>query len=338
MTWAPVHVVPVAIEPHAPAVAGVDDDDAASDATALSGSAASTTFGDSLVSGDEEESERGLRPSAAVAADGEDAPREREHRRAGRPPKDTSPKERITGAFDSWAAQRNDADHVGNIGWLFGNWGNRPRDREMRAHIEKALKRNPAMIMGLAECDKHSEELLRTPGEKGDPRATEHSLEYRDAYEYLTLRGSESSSVLLAIRKQMGTALELLSWERRHEGRYRRRKSGGRAHAYSRCLIVKVLMDQNVGFLGKSHTVMVLHVHNHLANNKWPAKLKKFWTWLFEKVRDYRVQVLMGDFNMALFRVIPELRSRGLTVDLGAWYPWKTPAGTPMSDSCGIFS
>ena len=45
----------------------------------------------------------------------------------------------------------------------------------------------------------------------------------------------------------------------------------------------------------------------------------------------------MGDFNMSLFRVIPELRSRGAVIDLGAWYPWKSLEGEPMSDSQGIF-
>ena len=34
----------------------------------------------------------------------------------------------------------------------------------------------------------------------------------------------------------------------------------------------------------------------------------------------------MGDFNMSFFRVIPELRSRGATIDLAAWYPWKKSA------------
>ncbi len=82
---------------------------------------------------------------------------------------------------------------------------------------------------------------------------------------------------------------------------------------------------------------MVIHVHNLLANNKWPKKLEAFWVWLVEKIKEHDVRVLMGDFNMSLFRVIPELRSRGTTVDLGAWYPWKEPAGAPMSDSCGIF-
>ena len=82
---------------------------------------------------------------------------------------------------------------------------------------------------------------------------------------------------------------------------------------------------------------MVVHMHNVLANNKWPKKLKAFWNWLWEKIEQFNVQVLMGDFNMSLFRVIPELRSRGATIDLAAWYPWKSLEGFPMSDSCGIF-
>jgi hypothetical protein len=151
------------------------------------------------------------------------------------------------------------------------------------------------------------------------------------------LRGAEDSSVLIGVRQAVGNALELLFWERRHEGTYRRRSGGGKAEAYSRCLVARVHTDGNVGFLGKAHNVMVLHVHNHLANNKWPKRLEAFWPWLWDKLVKFDVRVLMGDFNMALFRVIPELRSRGATVDLGAWFPWKSLAGTVMSDSCGIF-
>lgn len=82
---------------------------------------------------------------------------------------------------------------------------------------------------------------------------------------------------------------------------------------------------------------MDLHVHNHLANGKWPQKLEHFWGWIVEKLRTYDVKVHMGDSNMSLFKVFPELRSRGVVVDLGAWPPWKSFAGTAMSDSCGIF-
>ena len=226
---------------------------------------------------------------------------------------------------------------MGNIGWLFGNWGKRPRNHAMRSHLDMVLKRNPAMIIGLVECEAASEDLLGAPAVAGDPTAAEGSLERRDGFAYLTLRGFEDSSVLVAVRKEMGNRLELLDWERRREGEFKSRSGNGRAEAYSRCLIARVHLDINVGFLGKTHVVMVVHMHNVLANNKWPTQLQEFWGWLASKVTQHGVRVLMGDFNMSLFRVIPELRSRGVNIDLGAWFPWKTPLGQPMSDSCGMF-
>ena len=103
-------------------------------------------------------------------------------------------------------------------------------------------------------------------------------------------------------------------------------------------MIARVTLPHSVGFLGKEHNVMVVHMHNDLADNVLgPHKLNKYWDWLSDKIHEFEVQVLMGDFNMSLFRVIPELRSRGAVIDLGAWYPWKSLKGEPMSDSCGIF-
>ena len=199
------------------------------------------------------------------------------------------------------------------------------------------MKRNPAMIIGIAECGETFEKTLREPGCQGNEHAPSKSLDRRDAFAYLTLRGTENNSVLIGVRERTGSALELLDWERRFEGKYKRKGGNGDADAYSRCLVAKVHTDVNVNLLGTSHIVMVIHVHNLLANNKWPQRLKKFWEWLMEKLQKHNVKVLMGDFNMALFQVIPELRSRGATVDLGAWFPWKSLEGTAMSDSCGIF-
>ena len=97
-----------------------------------------------------------------------------------------------------------------------------------------------------------------------------------------------------------------------------------RGIAYYRSIIAKVTLPHSVGFLGKEHQSMVVHMHNELANLVLgQTKLKAFWDWLWEKIRRFNVQVLMGDFSMSLFRVIPELRSRGVEIELGAWYPWK---------------
>jgi len=193
------------------------------------------------------------------------------------------------------------------------------------------------MIIGLAECQLETENVLRARGSVGDVTAPQGSLESRDGFAYLTLRGCEESSILLGIRSRTGNSLELLFWERRREGTYRRSSGGGKkAEAYTRCMVAKVDTHTNVGFIGKTHNVMAIHLHNHLANNKWPKKLQAFWTWLMEKLVRFDVNILMGDFNMSLFSVIPELRSRGAEVELGAWFPWKSLLGTAMSDSCGM--
>ena len=41
---------------------------------------------------------------------------------------------------------------------------------------------------------------------------------------------------------------------------------------------------------------------------------------------------------MSLFKVVPELRSRGVPAAVAAWYPWRTKdTQQPMADICGIF-
>ena len=61
----------------------------------------------------------------------------------------------------------------------------------------------------------------------------------------------------------------------------------------------------------------------------------KFWDNLAKALQG--IDVLMGDFNMALFETIPELRRRGVIIDLAAWFPWRTLQGVPCADSCAIF-
>lgn len=81
-------------------------------------------------------------------------------------------------------------------------------------------------------------------------------------------------------------------------------------------------------------------MHFQVANkNKGFRKNNdEFWPWLAATLKKYEVQVLVGDFNVSLFKVVPELRSRGVPASLAAWYPWRTTStNQPMADSCGIF-
>ena len=114
---------------------------------------------------------------------------EKEEKRSKRQPRDITP---IEQRLKSKWATRNDAEHVGNIGWLFGNWGKRPKDEKRRNHLDKVLKKQPAMVIGLAECQEESELVLARepaavavaakPGAKG-------KFKYRPEFKYLTLRG-----------------------------------------------------------------------------------------------------------------------------------------------------
>ena len=98
---------------------------------------------------------------------------------------------------DVWQ-RRNDSEGVGNVGWLFGNWGHMPKNKSMRDCVEMMLKHNPAHIIGLAECGLDTYELLRALGVKGDPQLRRqdtdpqsrgmNELKSRDSYEYLTNR------------------------------------------------------------------------------------------------------------------------------------------------------
>ena len=86
-----------------------------------------------------------------------------------------------------------------------------------------------------------------------------------------------------------------------------------------------------------------------------------FWDDLAGILRTNRVDFLCGDFNMALWRVVPELTRRGLQITMLAFYPWACTLGggatiieypdedNPDSttgachdevrfDSCGIFA
>ena len=66
--------------------------------------------------------------------------------------------------------------------------------------------------------------------------------------------------------------------------------------------------------------------------------MKKFWDELAEAIMVFQVRIFGGDFNMALFCVIPEMRARGILVNIAAWFPWKSmPVGSTKIDSMGIF-
>ena len=105
----------------------------------------STVVGDSVVSQVDEREEdvavaAGVKENVAVAAGGSHRPKQNMHTRIQRP---TAP------VFDSclreerrklWEAG-NTSETVGNIGWLFGNWGKLPRDSKKRTGSRECVEK-----------------------------------------------------------------------------------------------------------------------------------------------------------------------------------------------------
>ena len=203
-----------------------------------------------------------------------------------------------------------------------GNWA---------LQIKHRVKQNPAQVLGLTECEAHMEMFLKTPAplDPADPAQSDLDPQSRrKGFEYLCLRGRENSSCLLGARAHTASRIELIEWHRIRHGKYQG------TIAYSRTMLVRIWSD-SVGGLGEMHRCRIVHLHRNLAKGIWPTKLEEFWDWLAVAARS--MEVLMGDFNMSLFLVIPELRKRGVTIDLAAWFPYKQPDCTPIVDSCAIF-
>ena len=97
----------------------------------------------------------------------------------------------------------------------------------------------------------------------------------------------------MAARVNVAKSLECLHWERRFEGRHKKRLR------YSRCMVCKVVLGKSIGHFGTEIVIMVVHMHNVLANNKWPSKLPLFWNWCWDLIVRFDVDVLTGTSTCA---------------------------------------
>jgi hypothetical protein len=245
----------------------------------------------------------------------------------------------------TWANGYNSRHENGNTGWAFFNGGARAKNEDKQKYFDKVMKRSPAIILGVAECDAATDEMLCMKGEpavapSGSAAGIEAALA-RASHEYVTIRGDEPSSLLLGVRKNQCRGLKLKEFQIKDEGTYRNGTSKKKLQATTRTLIAEVTTKENVGFIGYKHTVMVVHLHFTVAKGAQGKKQNKkdFIEWFNQKIIEYNVKVVMGDFNMAFWEVTGWVRDKhpNKTIDLAAWYGWKSFDGIPCSDSCGIW-
>ena len=72
-------------------------------------------------------------------------------------------------------------------------------------------------------------------------------------------------------------------------------------------------------------TLATVHLHHMTAKkglkNRTAEQLASFWDELADAINYYSVRVVCGDFNMSLFAVVPQLRARGVMIQIAGWYP-----------------
>ena len=89
-------------------------------------------------------------------------------------------------------------------------------------------------------------------------------------------------------------------------------------------------------------TVLNTHMHFMTAKNAQGGGFKKahhsYWTLLANWIKEHDVRVLAGDFNMALWLVVPRLAEHGINMQYVASYAWECLESTEVHvDSCGVF-
>ena len=276
---------------------------------------------------------------------------------ADRPPDDDiwqrNPSERESSCLQDTYSKPDEAMHyqnvsetLGNSGWGYCNMGEMKARTEKTQAFEVIMKRHPGTILCFAEAGQMTEDLFRSEGVPGLTESELIDLGHKDkghilkrpSFKYLTIRGSEKSSLMIAARHDLTDEFSCLAWKKMNDGEYRRPHSQQRCRAYTRMMVCEIKLRCSVGHLGRKQVIMNVHLHHKTANQVFGTKkLEEAFETMANLIHEHGVNVLMGDFNMALTVVTSRLAERNVKAELGAWFPWKSLDGRPMMDSTGIF-
>ena len=219
------------------------------------------------------------------------------------------------------------------------NFGPSAADPATRKNEFAQMYKSPANIIVTCDCDRATFEVLsgQRDASESTTAVADGSFQNRTSYTYLRLRGGEDCSLLIGMRDRSGGAIDCLNFTRYWHKKERTKANNTWVNRYSTAMVAHIQLGERLEHLGDDFNVMAVHMHNKLANREFGIqKLNEFYDWFAEYVTRYQVRVCMGDVNMAMFQIVTERRSRGLTGDVAAWTPYKTPSGKPRADSMAI--
>ena len=243
---------------------------------------------------------------------------------------------------------RHDHEKAGQTSVYFGNWGTRavnPKTAAQRNvhnnNVAQILK-SPCHIVTLAEANALTSDDLQMGHTPQSRRNTGHKFDQRKPPEdrYYVFRGDDANDVLIAVRRSIASELSLLQHDCNLSAVIT--DHGKQKEVQARVMMCDIEFKRHMQCIGKSLGVAVVHLHYAIAKMSDNAEVyKRFWDNLAADLRRNNIRFMSGDFNMALTKVVPELRSRGITADLCAWYPYFASNAahdqTLHLDSCAIF-
>ena len=260
------------------------------------------------------------------------------------------------GQFRTPQAPHCERDDVGWMSVYQGNWGGKRTNKQLAQHIiTDVIKENPCHIVVAQEVDQDTEQVMRDvinpegrpplyapamAGQASSPSAASYTAASATA-ELASSSAASATAVqpmwivavgveegnaktnLVAARSTFATDVKILEWHKTTDGTYKAKTKGKtKLNAISRVLVVEVTLKQP--WSGRT-TVTIANVHLHHMTAKVESGFKegsqKWWAGFRALIGRWDIDIVAGDFNMALWNVVPSLRKERVVTLMSA-YAW----------------
>ena len=230
-------------------------------------------------------------------------------------------------------------DEVRTVPFAFscGNWGTLEKSSPRYTDMIDDLNGSPGHVWGVQEVnwDVCQDLINANPSDRVRDSSPRH-----EHHRWLIMRGYESGpTVAVAARNVMFKALRMDMFQLHFAGT----EKGTQNIKYNRilCCTLKCRWAYfNDGENRDEIGVVVAHMDNLCATketNEGATHHNDFWNTLAGAIHKYNGRFLSIDANMALWLVVPELRSRGIQISMVANYLFRINT-MPHYDSLGIFA
>ena len=256
-------------------------------------------------------------------------------------------------------APYNERDDVGLMSVYQGNWSGHRANVALEKHIfQDVILHNPCHIVVAQEVDSKTEMAMRDViNPEGRQPLHAHASSSSGASSsaapatagvqpmWIVAVGEDVDKVktnLVAVRSTYATAVDVLEWHKTIDGTYKaklskaQRKKGTEkrdVNAISRILVVEVTLKQP--WAGRTKiTIANVHLHYMTAKAQGPFKKhsQQWWAGFRSIIERYDIDIVAGDFNMALWMVVPMMRPTRVVALVSAYVFLQNPTTVAIAE------